>query len=274
VQPNIEQNLKWDPLHAQDTLDEIQRIVSHEYVDLMVFPESVFPIVWEQLPVNYRKNLIAMARDKHMSILAGVMMRKPYLANASMLITEDRFPWQAKHHLVPFGEYVPLPWLTQWIYRYLNIPFSDIQEGSPTRHPIRTLGQALGTHICYENGFGDELMSLNRQSSILVNLSNLAWFGRSHALGQHLQISQSRALESGRYLIQATNNGATAVINDRGHIIATTPFHQKAILKHYVEGRQHDTPYLIWGSWPVLIWSWIVILLSLGIRRFYKGVKS
>jgi apolipoprotein N-acyltransferase len=273
VQPNITQSIKWDPLHAHHVFETIQQAVKDPEVhaQLIIFPEAVFPMPWERIPEQYKHALREHAYYKNLQILAGVFKEKPYLNNSALLLTDPREPWQAKQHLLPFGEYVPFPKLTGWIYRYMKIPYSNIAPNYSSRHPIQVLGQMWGSHICYENGFGDELIDLHRRASILVNLSNLGWFGQSQALGQHLQISQARSLESGRFMVQSTNNGMSAIINDQGQIISITKPHELTILQHYVEGRVGDTPYLLWASWPVLLWSVLMLIFAkLWNKRSYR----
>ncbi len=121
-----------------------------------------------------------------------------------------------KSHLVPFGEFVPLKPVFGWFFEVAQIPLLDFARGADTQQPLDVAGQRVAVDICYEDAFGAEIIRQLPQATLLVNVSNVAWFGRSVAPQQHLQISQARALETGRYVLRATNTGMTAIIDQAG----------------------------------------------------------
>ena len=150
-----------------------------------------------------------------------------------------------KYHLVPFGEYVPLRSIFGFIYEdLLNMPFNDLSRGSEIQPPIDLNNQKLGLNICYEDVFGYEIIKSLPEATILVNLSNDAWYGESIAASQHLQISQARAMETQRMMLRATNTGVTAIIDKNGRLINSLPQHQVGLLDGFVQGYK-GAPHLV-----------------------------
>lgn len=204
--------------------------------------------------------------------MTGIPYQDPQHAeryyNAVLALTSPQ-PVYGKNHLVPFGEFVPLPWLTGWVYRYLNMPLAGFSSGGAVQAPMQLAGHRLAFNICYEDSFGDELRAGARQAEALVNLSNLAWFGHSTAADQHLQLSQTRALETGRPMLRATNTGATAVVRADGSVQARLADFTTGGLRARVETRRGQTPYLRLGDLPILLAS--LLVLALAIWRRLRG---
>lgn len=177
-----------------------------------------------------------------------------------------------KHHLVPFGEFIPP--LFRWFVALMNIPLGDFNRGALGQAPLAWAGQRIAPNICYEDLFGEELArGFAHEASaptVLVNVSNLAWFGNTVALDQHLHISRLRALELGRPMVRATNTGATVVIDHRGRVTAAAPRLQPATLHGVAQGREGLTPYARWASrwglWPLGLVCVVVVLAALGWR--------
>jgi len=153
---------------------------------------------------------------------------------------------------VPFGEFIPLRPVLGWIVGVLAIPLQDFSRGGPDQQPLEVAGQRVAVDICYEDAFGEEIIRQLPAATLLVNMSNVAWFGRSIAPGQHLQISQTRALETGRYMLRATNTGVTGVIDPRGRVEAAAAEFETAVLTHTVRGYRGTTPYVRWGNYAAL----------------------
>ncbi len=149
-----------------------------------------------------------------------------------------------------------------WIIQVLNIPLSDFSRGSLDQQPLDLAGQKIAINICYEDVFGEEIILQLPQASILVNVSNDAWFGRSIGPRQHLQISQMRALETGRYMLRATNTGVTAIINERGQIVQELEMFVTQGLHGTAQGFKGATPYVQYGN--TLVLTLIGLCLSLG----------
>ncbi|HRE19146.1 MAG TPA: nitrilase-related carbon-nitrogen hydrolase, partial [Rhodocyclaceae bacterium] len=136
----------------------------------------------------------------------------------------------------------------RWFLQVASIPMSEFSRGPASRQPLAIAGQQVAANICYEDVFGEEIIRSLPQATLLVNLSNTAWFGDSLAQPQHLQISQMRALETGRPMLRATNTGMTAVIAPDGRVQAVLPAFTTAVLQAEVQGYQGMTPYARWGN--------------------------
>ena len=176
----------------------------------------------------------------------------------------------SKHHLVPFGEFIPP--MFRWFTQMMNIPLGDFARGGLVQAPWSLAGQRVSTNICYEDLFGEELAAAFADPlvapTVLVNLSNIGWFGDTVAIDQHLQISRLRAMELGRPMLRATNTGATAAIDHRGVVTHSLPRLTRDRLAVEVEGRTGLTPYAAWvsraGLWPL----WGLCLAVLGLAWF------
>jgi apolipoprotein N-acyltransferase len=168
-----------------------------------------------------------------------------------------------KRHLVPFGEFVP--WGFRWFVDLMTIPLGDFGRGSQDQPPFAVKDQRISFNICYEDVFGEELLPAlqgDDGATILANVSNIAWFGDSHALPQHLQIARMRTLETGRPMIRATNTGVTAAIDHDGTLQAALPSYQLGALAVTVQGRSGLTPYARTGNWTVLALATLILLAA------------
>jgi len=178
-----------------------------------------------------------------------------------------------KRHLVPFGEFIPP--LFQWFVRLMNMPLGDFNRGGANQPSFAWQGQRLAPNICYEDLFGEELAARfadpARAPTAFVNVSNIAWFGDSVAIDQHLQISRMRALEFERPMLRATNTGATAIIDDRGEVTHLLPRLTRAALTGRFEGRTQITPYARWvslfGLWPLVAVCVLLVGASCSLAR-------
>jgi apolipoprotein N-acyltransferase len=183
-----------------------------------------------------------------------------------------------KYHLVPFGEFIPPGF--QWFVDAFKVPMSNFARGAITQSPFPVLGQHHDIHkaqyaaisICYEDIFSNEIASRLRQSqnpvSFLINVTNLAWFGRSQAPMQQLRLSQLRSVETGLPSLRATNTGITAIIDHRGKVQAVLDQFVQGELSGTVQPYIGQTPYVIWGNWPILIFSLLILLTA--YLRFRK----
>jgi apolipoprotein N-acyltransferase len=192
---------------------------------------------------------------------------------APVSLASEGFYRYDKHHLVPFGEFIPP--LFRWFIDLMHIPLGDFSRGTLAQAPWAVDGQRLAPNICYEDLFGEELAASFRDPTqaptVLVNLSNIAWFGDTVAIDQHLHISRLRALELGRPMLRATNTGATAVIDHRGVVTHQLPRLTRDRLEATVQGRSGTTPYARWaaqwGLWPLWAACLAVVLVFAGARR-------
>ncbi|MFT7413613.1 MAG: apolipoprotein N-acyltransferase, partial [Methylophagaceae bacterium] len=172
-----------------------------------------------------------------------------------------------KSHLVPFGDYVPFEWL-RGVIKFFDLPMSSFRRGPISNELVHAAGQAIGLSICYEDTFSTEVLRSLPEARLLVNATNNAWYGDSFAPHQHLQISQNRALETGRPTIRATTNGVSALIDFKGHLQQQTAQFKEAVLTGNVQPRQGATPYVKWGQSPL----WLLTLFMLMAWAYYRRV--
>ena len=271
LQGNIAQNLKWRPETTQKTLDQYLSMALAAKAQLIVMPETALPALVQQLPSEYLNRLKQHAQQQNGDILLGVVEGENGQYYNSM-VSVGSAPSQAyrKSHLVPFGEFIPLKSIFGWIYRdWLNMPLTDLSRGDIQQQPLNVAGQKIAINICYEDVFGEEIIRQLPQATLLVNVSNDAWYGESLAADQHLQMSQTRAMETARMMLRATNTGTTAVINHQGRVVAALPHFTSASLTAQVQGYRGATPYVRWGNWPVIS----LILLGLGVAGVWRRKK-
>ncbi len=170
-----------------------------------------------------------------------------------------------KAHLVPFGEFVPSGF--HWIVKTVAIPMSDFSLGRQDPRPLSLAGQRVAPNICWEDAFGEEIIRQLPEATLLVNVSNVAWFGDSLAPAQHLQISRMRALETGRAMLRATNTGMTAIIDPRGKVVAKLPQFAEGILEGEVRGYVGASPYVKLGNTPIVLTCIVLLGALVFVRR-------
>jgi apolipoprotein N-acyltransferase len=250
LQGNIPQDLKWEESRVIETLDTYWRLIQASGdARLVVLPETALPLFSDRLPNEYLARLVDHARMRRADILLGMVERSPDgrdYYNSVFSVGTAPVQVYRKQHLVPFGEFVPP--LFGWVIRWLKIPMQDFNRGSPDQRPMELSGQKVAINICYEDAFGEEIIRQLPEATILVNVSNTAWFGRSLAQPQHLQIARMRALETGRPMLRATNTGMTAVIDPRGRVLAVADPFSEAVLRGRVQGYEGATPFVRMGN--------------------------
>lgn len=280
IQTNFEQSLKWSPEHFVDVLRGNAELVRDTSARLVVLPETTLPTLMERLPEGYLDLLRGFVREQGGDLVLGVFRSEPVAAgpggsdeqriyNAAISLGEGPMQTYAKQHLVPFGEYSPP--LFGWFYRLVDIPMSDQTRGAPDQPPMALGGQRIALNICYEDLFGAELIRALPQATLLLNLSNLAWYGDSLAQPQHLQIARVRALETGRPMLRATNTGMTAVVQPDGSVAAVLPEFERGVLRAEVRGYQGMTPYARWGDRPALGIAALALAVVLLLQRRRGG---
>ena len=262
LQGNVEQSMKWDAAKFASTLALYERLVTQARGQLVILPETALPALLERIEPAYLERLRGLAFARGADLLIGVPLRaEGRIYNAVVSLGTAPSQHYYKVHLVPFGEFMPLRGLFGWFYANVTIPMSDFSPGRADQAPIRVAGQTLGISICYEDAFARDVHRTLPDATLLVNVSNDAWFGRSAAAAQHLQLAQMRAIEFARPMLRANNTGITAVIDAQGRVTAELPSWEVGILEAQVSGHKGYTPYMMWGDLPVLL----VFLASLGI---------
>lgn len=277
LQGNIPQDLKWREDHILTTMDTYAQLIRESKGRLIVTPEISIPLFHDDVPIDYLADLAAHAIENKGDVLIGMAesttsdRNEYYNTMFSMGVSpEQRY---RKHHLVPFGEYIPLKPVFGWIIQVLNMPLSDFSRGSLEQQPLALAGQRVAINICYEDVFGEEIIMQLPEASLLVNVSNDAWFGRSIGPWQHLQISQMRALETGRYMLRATNTGITAIIDQRGRVLHKLEMFITAGLHGVAQGYAGATPYVRVGNAWVLGLAGLCLIIG-GLSAFYGKRKT
>ena len=256
VQGNVPQDQKWQPAMRQPTLDRYMAMTRDAgWADVVIWPEFI-------------DTLDAEAREEGADVLFGApsfdIGTRSYLN--SMMVVGGETGVYHKRHLVPFGEFLPLDRWLRPVTDALGIPVASFRPGAPDQPMLRLAGQPVSLTICYEVTFGDEVRRELPAATLLVTVSNDAWFGDSIAPAQHLQIARLRALETGRWLLRATNTGITAFVAPDGGVVSRTPQFEQATLAHSVVPMHGATPYVRLGDWPA-----VVLAAALAAAAFLAG---
>lgn len=276
LQPNVDQGQKFLPERLSQQHDRIIGMLGRAQSQLAVTPETSWILPWALTPAPTRQRLLE-ALESHGGVLAlGTPLGRdldqgavlPIQSNSAILLQASgsvlgRYD---KQHLVPFGEYVP--WGFRWFVDWMHIPLGDFQRGVRPTPIFSIAGHRVALNICYEDLFPQEIAEQVRQGAgLLVNMSNLGWFGDSHALAQHLQISRMRSLELQRPMLRATNTGATAAIDAEGKVTAYLPHLVEEVLQVDAQATQGLTPYARWDHLSTLVLLGFMILVACGASR-------
>lgn len=280
LQSNVPQDQKFAETALPQTLAWAQQQLLAAKGELVLGPETVVPLLPEQLPADYWKPL-ALHFQHHQAALIGRPLGsfEAGYTNSVVGVSRDTVKWPGgyyrydKYHLVPFGEFIPQGF--RWFTEMMNIPLGDFSRGVRVPPSFAFKGERIAPNICYEDLFGEELaarfVDMAEAPTILANISNIAWFGDTIAVRQHLVISRMRSLEFQRPMLRATNTGATVVIDHHGVVTHALPYFTQGVLDAKAEGRQGLTPYAWWASryglWPLLALAVALMLLTLPLRR-------
>jgi apolipoprotein N-acyltransferase len=276
VQGNVPQRLKFDPAFRQNTFDLYADLVARSRGRLVVLPESAFPVFAGDVPDAVLAGLARAGVDRGGDVLVGLFTADPpppggrefRIYNSVVALGVGGAQLYRKRHLVPFGETIPLEPLVGWfINGVLSIPLSSQTPGAADQPPLAVAGQRAAVNICYEDAFGADLRAQAEAATLLVNVTNDAWYGRSLAALQHNQIAALRALETGRPLLRATNTGITAAIGHDGRELARLPWFTRGILELEVTGRQGVTPYVRWGDGAAVVIALAALAAAIALSR-------
>lgn len=268
IQGNVPQQLKFDRTRALRAMDDYARLVESSSAALVVLPETAWTVPWAYTPPDIAGRIRRHAEASGAAIAIGMPLTESLGSGngitrytnsvaliaggggggggGTLMASPARYD---KQHLVPFGEFVPLGF--RWFVDLMRIPLGDFARGRADQVPFAVGGQRFAFNVCYEDLFGEELLAPIRDpraATVLVNVSNIAWFGNSHALPQHLAIARMRTLETGRPMLRATNTGVTASIDHRGRVLAELPPYTQAALDVEVRGTGGLTPYVRFGN--------------------------
>jgi apolipoprotein N-acyltransferase len=262
LQGNIEQEMKFRPERYARILETYAQLAEGSRARLIIFPETALPAFLDRIDPAYLARLEAVGKRNNGDLLVGVPYRRGRDEYYNSVLTLGTSAPQAYHkvHLVAFGEFVPPGF--RWTLDVLSIPLSDFSRGALDQPPLAVAGQRVAVNVCYEDVFGDEIARRLPEATLLVNVSNVAWFGDSLAPAQHLQIARLRAIETGRMHLAATNTGITAAIDRDGRVAARLPQYAEARLEIAAQGYSGATPYVRLRDWPI-------VLISLGMLAFF-----
>ncbi len=277
LQGNIPQELKFVPGRFESTLATYAQLVQQTNARLIVLPETAIPRFPDEVPPAFfdmlRKHVAAVEGDVLFGLPTGDLRRAYF--NTMQSVGTSPTQQYSKSHLVPFGEFIP--WGFGWIERVLRIPLSNFAPGDINQQPLALAGEKIAVNICYEDAFGAEIIRQLPQATLLVNASNVAWFGDSLAPHQHLEMARMRSIESGRYMLRATNSGMTAIIDERGRVQDVLAQFTEGVLMGPVRGFSGATPYVRYGDWIIALAA-VMLLIALpsafnGSRRGSRNVR-
>jgi apolipoprotein N-acyltransferase len=273
LQGNIPQGEKFDGTKGvPEALAWYAEQLQRSTATLVIAPETAVPLLPHQLPEGYWAALEQRFGTGRQAAIIGIPLgnfEQGYTNSVLGLKPGAPKPYQYdKHHLVPFGEFIPP--LFRWFTDLMNIPLGDFNRGGIGQASFEFANQRWAPNICYEDLFGDELAARfidpTTAPTVMVNISNIGWFGNSVAIDQHRNISRMRALEFARPMIRATNTGATVIINHRGEVTHSLPRHTRGVLHGEVEGRTGTTPFAWWaarfGLWPLWLLGFAIISIA------------
>lgn len=265
MQGNIPQLIKWDPEFLKDQIVAYLGMTEPYWdVDLILWPETAIPIPQDQagkIIDHIEENL-----GESSTLITGIPWygfserAGGFTYHNSIMAMGNGEGIYHKQKLVPFGEYVPLEGVLRGLIGFFDLPMSSFTRGPKNQSPLNANGTKVMPFICYEVAYPDFLARNAVNSDLLLTISNDGWFGDSVGPLQHLQIARMRALETGRYMIRGTNNGVTAIIDNKGQITARIPQFERAVLTGEVFKASGSTPYMVAASWPVLTLALILIV--------------
>ncbi|UOD31306.1 apolipoprotein N-acyltransferase [Massilia violaceinigra] len=269
LQGNVAQQKKFDPDHVLRALEMYRGMITAQPADLIALPETAIASLPQYLPPDYLPSIQTYAAASGSHVLSGIPMSDGPGSYANSVIgfspSGQAYRYD-KHHLVPFGEFVPAGF--RWFVDMMRIPLGDMSRGAEVQPAFAVKDQLVLPNVCYEDVFGEEiamqLRTMPRPATMLLNVSNLAWFGESVAIPQHVQMSQMRSLETGRPMLRATNTGATVVIDGRGKIVNALPMYTHGSLAARVQGMGGMTPFIRMGNYLFLA----LAALAFGVAWF------
>ena len=272
LQGNIPQDLKWHPAMRKPTIDLYTALTRANWQsDLIVWPESALPAFYYEAEA-FLDDLEKEAQENGVDLLIGVLHhdREAGLYFNSMLSLGSSRGFYHKQHLVPFTEYLPFKDVLGRLVDFMQVPMSDFSPGEKKQKPLSVAGQLAGISICFEDAFGEEIIRALPEATLLVNVSNDAWFDDSWAPHQHLQLARMRALESARPMLRATNTGVTAVVNHKGDIQSVAQQFKATALTDTIQPMAGRSLFSLVGNWAVVIMTLACVIVAFVVGRARK----
>ena len=271
VQGAVAQEKKWLTTEFIRTLTLYRNsLLNLENTNLVIWPEVAIPAYAENVE-GYLDELEGILKKQNIDLLMlgiNTKGKNGEVFNSVITLGGDNREYH-KRHLVPFGEYFPVPkFIREWLQK-MKLPHRDISIGPEVQEMLKLDQYFIATSICYEDIFGDELLDYQPLANVLVNVTNNAWFGESIASSQHFQMSRMRAIETGRYLLRSTNTGITAIVMPDGNIQEELEPYNFSILKGNFYPMKDETPYSRFGDLFVILLMTLIMTLGcfIGILR-------
>ncbi len=286
VQGGIPQERKWleeqfwPTLLTYETMSfgQPQSGASTPMPQLIVWPEVAIPTTQDAVR-DYLDEMDRLLRERNVALAVGILTDSDEGRFNSLVVLGEGEGEYHKRHLVPFGEFFPVPDpVKDWLLR-MKLPATDLAKGPVEQRPIRAGNALCGVSICHEAAFGAEQRSWAPEAEVLINVSNDGWFGNTVALEQHLDMARMRAMETRRYLLRVTGTGITAAVDPYGRILASLPKYEAGFLDVSVPRLTGATPYVRYGDWPVVILCLLLgVVLPVAVRILHgisaTGVQS
>lgn len=272
IQANIPQEKKWLPSFRQPTLERYRKLSDQAWSsDWLIWPEAAIPLVYHQA-MPFLEELHYQALTTNTALITGVLYDDPkkrvfYNSATGLGLATGLYH---KTRLVPFGEYVPLEHWLRGMIEFFNLPTSIITAGPTEQAGLQIGSHRLATAICYEIVYPDLVARSSQRRNVILTISNDAWFGASWGPLQHLEMAQMRAIETGRYVLRATNNGVSAIISPKGELVQVSEQFVQAVIQGEVTPMQGSTPFMRFGS-IIVIALCVVMLIIVGLLGRVKG---
>jgi apolipoprotein N-acyltransferase len=259
IQGNVPQAVKWKRHMHRPTLEMYRELtLEHKDADLIIWPETAIPDYKHRVP-SYLLDMRLLMEQSDTDLLMGLFIKNLDSGRYYNSVISARGGEYRKRHLVPLGEFVPFRSLIGFFTRWINIPMSDIESGPYDQPLLVAAGQPVGLSICFEDAFSRDVRRDLPEATLLVNMSNDAWFDGSHESRQHHAIARMRALETGRYMLRTTNTGISSVIGPHGQeLMVATPFEQQ-VLRASITPLKGQTPYVFWGDAFILVLAIVLV---------------
>lgn len=276
AQGAVPQDEKWLDANREATLDLYRKLTEQAFGNaLIVWPESATAGTANDL-VPYLTQIYRDAQAHGSALVMGILRAEggvsdsdPVLYYNSVLALDAKVSWYDKHHLVPFAEFFPVPHFVRSWMRLMSLPYSDFTAGAAYQPPLPAAHLELAATVCYEDAYGSSMLEPLRRggADALVNVTNDAWFDHTSARHLHFQVARMRALEEGRYLIRATNDGISAIVGPHGEVVARAPEFRPVLLVSKVSPMAGLTPYAHVGNWPEVMLAALALACAMGVRN-------
>jgi len=259
IQGNIAQKDKWKRSLRKSTIDMYTRLsLQQKNSDVIIWPETAVPGFLSRVK-TYLTPFQEKIKNRNQDLLYGLFVEDQATRQYYNSVVDINGKAYHKRHLVPLGEYFPFQSLMGFLRQWMDIPMSDIATGDDNQKPLMVAGQPVGVSICFEDAFDRNVLSTVPEATILINVSNDAWFEDSTQPLQHHQIARMRALETGRYLLRVTNTGLTSIIKPDGKVLSRAPQFERYVLTDTVYAMEGSTPYVVWQNYLLMSGATLVL---------------